>query len=68
LRGPHFPSRRAAKAVTLERKGANHAAEETAAEQMEQHKRPFSEAEITALLDDAVAYAEAGVEALRRRR
>jgi AcrR family transcriptional regulator len=42
--------------------------EETAAEQMERQNRPLGETEITALLDDAVAYAEAGVEALRRRR
>jgi len=42
--------------------------EETAADRMERQERPLSETEVTALLDDAVAYAEAGVEALRRRR
>lgn len=41
--------------------------EETAAEQMEQQNRPLSETEVAALLDDAVAYAEAGVSALRGR-
>ena len=41
--------------------------EETAADQMEHEDRTLSETEITALLDDAVAYAEAGLSALRGR-
>jgi hypothetical protein len=41
--------------------------EETAAERMEHEDRPLGRAEIAALLDDAVAFAEAGMSTLRDR-
>jgi AcrR family transcriptional regulator len=41
--------------------------EETAAERMEHEDRPLRDTEINALLDDAVAFAEAGVSVLRGR-
>ena len=42
-------------------------AEETAAARMEQEDRELSEAEVTALLDGAVAFAEAGIAAISSR-
>ena len=60
----HLPARLAAGALVR----ALTAAEDTAVSRMEQHGGPLTDAEIDALLDDAVAFAEAGLSALAGRR
>ena len=65
---PRFDNPLAAALVASSLLTALRMIEETASEQMEQQNRPLSETAITALLDDAVAYSEAGVSALTGRR